>query len=771
MARTWLEEIRQTISDILRLPAPVADDTVVDVDTPVGVGLEMHALCTSRHEIEEERRRATALQAEENATMRRAMSRPPNKSRRLQIDIVARSGDDTSRARLHLPPLSSTDSMQIQLGISTVESNLPAEHEESTLMQTNMGPQRPLLKLLCPEARRRVLLRVLRDLRALLGRKLCECATMLREQREIEQLLDGSVQDHREDNDDDTAEDTFVADIADVHLQHLQAQMDCCFRPAQEIDVSDILRQLQQLQGHVDVVHDRMNASQEAPARRTCLGTERQVLQLANRLLDEIQEHLYNYEGTDRADLLREMVVGLVGAVQEKAATLLTLLHLVGHFLPQPFPVSELTSNSRAMGRSYARDVISTVETAFQVDASKELDGAAFGVSGILSIIPTLTHVATQSMVFLEDGHYDLDDIASPEGLPTEDTQDVDSPADINAPPSTHSAPQREWEEDTISRAMRASRQANLDQDSDFPGGGGSTLIGGSTSSSPPMTRTPIPTTKTSMPTTVNATSTTEPKIVNLKPPMMETSGPQRTLPPSTPRRSSTQPNSTRNSTAPRAMPPSTIKKSSMPPNTIQGVLRQTRLCQTLRRELRKRIRREDPPRQEICRQALREALQPRGLCRWTPAMDQVLPLLPAGNSNNNTNEGGHRQVATKMVTERNVVEEGQIREKVVTTSASTWVTPESRPKMNHDSLKEGFVSLSETKRVAPPKKKRTYIHTLITYLRMKRFSEVLQRYTLTGLHCAAGHAASRVPGLLPTGVQVLLTKPFGYLHSIRTYS
>ena len=395
-ARTWLEEIRQTISDILRLPAQVADNTVVDVDTPVGVGFEMHA----RHEVEEERRRAMALQAEENATMRRAMSRPPTKSRRMQIDIVARSGDDTSRARLHLPPLSSTDCVQIQLGISTVESNLPTEHEGSTLMQTNMGTQRPLLKLLHPDARRRVLFRVLRDLRALLGQKLRECATMLREQHEIEQLLDGSAQAHREANDDDAAEDTFVADIADVHLQHLQAQMDGCLRPAQEVDVNNILRQMQQLQGHVDVVHDRVNTSQEAPARRTCLGTERQVLQLANRLLDEMQEHLYNYEGTDRADLLREMVVELVGGVQEKAATLLTLLHLVGHFLPQPFPISELTSHSRAMGRSYARDVISTIEAAFQVNASKELDGAAFGVSGILSIIPTLTHVATQSMVF-----------------------------------------------------------------------------------------------------------------------------------------------------------------------------------------------------------------------------------------------------------------------------------------------------------------------------------------------------------------------------------
>ena len=68
--------------------------------------------------------------------------------------------------------------------------------------------------------------------------------------------------------------------------------------------------------------------------------------------------NLYDHEGTDRADLLRDMVTVLVSEIQTSLAKLLTLLHMVGHYLPQPYPVSNVTSQTRTLGRGYARDII-----------------------------------------------------------------------------------------------------------------------------------------------------------------------------------------------------------------------------------------------------------------------------------------------------------------------------------------------------------------------------------------------------------------------------
>ena len=245
-----------------------------------------------------------------------------------------------------------------------------------------------------------------------------------------------------------------------------------------------------------------------------------------------------------------------------------------------------------------------------------------------------LPHKAWSS---LEDGHYDLDDIASPEGLPTEDTQDVNNPAVKNAPPRTHSVHEREWEEDAISRAMRASRQANLDHDGDFPGGGGSTLIGGSTSSSSPMARMPLPATGTSTPTPVNATTPTEPKNVNLRPPMMDFYATTNSAAKHFKKELYTA-ELTRNSTAPQNYAAKYKKEELYAAKHYEGFYAKPDYAQyhdeiyaakfdekAYRQELCRRALPETLPRQELCRRALREALQPGESQRWTKSFAYCL--------------------------------------------------------------------------------------------------------------------------------------------------
>ena len=166
-----------------------------------------------------------------------------------------------------------------------------------------------------------------------------------------------------------------IADeLADLSLQHLQAHMQCHFLHEMQCDVGSILRRLQQLHGQGE---GSANASQQQNAsalRAACMWTDKEALRLANRIIDETQNLLYNHKGTARADLLRDFVIGLIGSTQCTAAQLLTLLHLLGYYLPQPFPVSD-ASQERVLRRGYARDVAQAIRESFHVDAHSTLEG------------------------------------------------------------------------------------------------------------------------------------------------------------------------------------------------------------------------------------------------------------------------------------------------------------------------------------------------------------------------------------------------------------
>ena len=513
-ARRWLEDLRLVINDVLRLPAPAVNDSIVEVQESVTSGQSSCGVAlTSNSQITLERERAAALQDEENATLQHAMSSGTKRVKRTQVDIVIQTGASTTRTRLHVPELTPNSSLQLQLGISTVLMDIPEDTDTSALMQTNIGAPCPLLRLLTPHARRRVLQRVLRDLRVLIGRKLRECITLLREQHEISQILGETPVTEDGTTTNDTAEHTFVADIADLHIQHLQALMEHCFNPPCEVDVDDILHQMMGLQGQVDRSTQRPHARHDELARQRCLGTETQTHKIANRILDDVQEYLYQYEGTDRADLLRDMVATLINEVQTTAAKQLTLLHLVGHYLPQPYAMSETSSTTRMQGRSYAREIIDTINQPFAVDAPLVLGNGPFGVSDILNLIPTLSCAATQSMIFLEDGQYDLEDITTPTDIPEGDTQTYEDPALINAPSGLCRRDDvAAMEEDAVRRAIQASRQidrAHQDEDEHV---GTTTMVGGATSSTSRLlnsTTTPTRTMTTPTRTTAPAPRTT----------------------------------------------------------------------------------------------------------------------------------------------------------------------------------------------------------------------------------------------------------------------
>ena len=442
--------------------------------------------------------------------------------KRTQVDVMVRTGETTSRTSLHVPELTTNSSLQLQLSISTVTVDAIAEPDTSALMQTTITKQQPLLRLLTPEARRRVLYRVLRDLRALLGRKLRECITLLREQHDLSQLLEaGTTEGSTMSDNDEMAEHTFIADIADLHIQHLQAHMDQCFDPPREVDVDDILQHMLRLQGSTDRSTQRLHAQQDRLARRRCLGTETQTLKLANQILDEVQEFLYQYEGTDRADLLRDLVTVLINEVQTTAAKLTTLLHLVGHYIPQPYAVSETTSMPRMQGRNYAKEIIDVITDSFEVDATQALGGGPFGISDILGLIPALSNAATHSMIFLEDGQYDLENVTTPTDLPGEDTQSYENPALVNAPPGLcHRQDIPTTEEDAMYRAIQASRRADLEHREEDEHEGTTTMVGGATSSTsrtstilttPAMSKTRRTTTKTSSTSPTGSKSSTSP--------------------------------------------------------------------------------------------------------------------------------------------------------------------------------------------------------------------------------------------------------------------
>ena len=245
-------------------------------------------------------------------------------------------------------------------------------------------------------------------------------------------------------------------------------------------NVQDINELLQQLRDIVANEPEGYRSSTESRRRRCLrmpiLATKRQALKVANELLDDTQQFMYIREGEERADMLREMVATLVEGLQTGASRMLVLLHVIGHYLPQPYACAPATSQARAMGRNYALDMLSSLEEMFESNAAMELGNEAFGVEGILQHISCLSPMATQVMIFLEDGYYDMEDLES-EGQADE----------------AHSPLLPPWmmpdqsEAKATTEAVRQSRQCFLEEQDDTPGGT-TTEVGGATSSTAPAT-------------------------------------------------------------------------------------------------------------------------------------------------------------------------------------------------------------------------------------------------------------------------------------------
>ena len=419
--------------------------------------------------------RAAALQREEDRVLEEAMCADPGR-KRTRVNVTLSIGSSTSRATLHAPALEPGSEMQLRVAVSSegpesgdASQANPLDTADTSLMQTSLTNS-ALLEVLQPAHRGRVLRRLRALLRQRLQLLLHESCLVgkrlqaLRHQGTETMLPEGGIA---------SANDSELTEaLCRVYMEDLQAEIDAGMDGEQ--DLNDLLQRLRGIvaeepEGYQSCTESRRRRSLRLPV----LATERKFLQIAEELLRDIQQFRYTREGTARADMLRELVATLVEGVQVGAARMLVLLHLVGHYLPQPFACASTTPQAKTMGRNYALDVLGSLEAMFESNAARELDNEAFGVQDILAYIGCLSPMATQVMIFLEDGYYDMDDV---EG----DTPDCEGIDDTPLLPPWM-LPERQ-EDKIVADVARQSRQQFLDEQNDTPGGP-TTEMGGATSS------------------------------------------------------------------------------------------------------------------------------------------------------------------------------------------------------------------------------------------------------------------------------------------------
>ena len=88
----------------------------------------------------------------------------------------------------------------------------------------------------------------------------------------------------------------------------------------------------------------------------------------------------------------------------------MTLLLLFSHYLPQPRPLANNTSQARQLGRNCGRDIIDAIEQTFALDFAASLETGPIGIDEVVPLLPILSTAAIQCMTFLEDAKYILED-------------------------------------------------------------------------------------------------------------------------------------------------------------------------------------------------------------------------------------------------------------------------------------------------------------------------------------------------------------------------
>ena len=476
----YIEGLLEMVETAVALPNhPPSTPLDLDTQTSFGSGLDsattatassscptaLHAggvpLVTPSSALARLEQEAAALQSQEDRALEQEMQRHQGKRARAQVNISVSSGASTSRARLHIPSPPPGVPLQVQTQLQLHDEGEDAD--DTDLMQRSTRPTRPLINALQPGAQRRVLRRLHENLLNRVGLLLREVHAVLREYGDVVAMQEERPADcvPGTPTTEWGSDDALAEQLAHVYLQDLQDRVDNLLLMELDVDIGDLLTQLLNMYTCLNLPEEQERRARLQPS--VGRGTEGQILNYVNQVEDETRHFLLGRDPSLRDDIRRDFVITLIGGMQNVAAQLFALLHLVGHHLPQPFAIADASSTPRTMGRSYGRDVLHYLAQAFGEDLTEGLGNTHFGVTEILPFIPAVG-AATQAMIFLEDGQYALDNMSSPD--------QEDSPNDaINQ---------------EIREAIRQSRIAGGCLPDDDGDGHHSEQLGGATGSTPP---------------------------------------------------------------------------------------------------------------------------------------------------------------------------------------------------------------------------------------------------------------------------------------------
>ena len=399
----WAQRWFRCLQGLFHLPSTSSSSTApmtcVTVDTPPS------SLAAAPAETaEESMQKAARLQREEDRIMAEALSTPSQKSRRLLLNVSIAVGDESSFSRLSVRLPETTTPIEMRLTLTATEPNegMDTQNDGVSLMQTGRPGTRTLLDSLRPEVRRQVNRQIRRILMTRLQRLLRECNMLMREQQDL--LAMASTKDCSEENAPTATEQDH--DLAHLYATNLHNQLQQLLDEDIDVDPYDIVMQLAQgLDPQWPGRRHRLLPMEPEPASNQ-IGTEEEARALAQRIMEETDALLHSKLGQGRADLLRDFVATLVGGLQTTGARLMTLLLLVGHYLPQPFAEAQASSQIRALGRNYGRDILHTVERSFATNIAEILADQAFGIDEVAPLVPILSTMSLQCMTFLENASF-----------------------------------------------------------------------------------------------------------------------------------------------------------------------------------------------------------------------------------------------------------------------------------------------------------------------------------------------------------------------------
>ena len=401
-ATRWLLRLRHLLLPSSTSSSSTGPATCVMVDTPP---VSEHLVAAETED--ESLRKAAALQREEDRIMAEALATPTRKSRRLLLNISLMAGNHSGFSRLSIPAPNRTVPVEMRLTLTTTGHQEDAEpgQDVASFMQTSRPGTRTLLDSLRPEVRRQVNRHVRRLLMARLQLLLRECHMIMREQQDL--LAMAASEECQTEVTEVTEQE---AELAHLYTANLHSHVQQFLEADDDVDPYDIVMQLAQgLDPQWPGRRHRLQPVEPEPTTNQG-GTEAQTRALAQRLMDETDTLLFGRLGQGRADLLRDFVATLVGGLQTTGARLMTLLLLVGHYLPQPYAEAQASSQVRELGRNYGRDILDTIQRSFASNAAIELANGSFGIDEVAPLVPILSTMSLQCMTFLEDASYLLED-------------------------------------------------------------------------------------------------------------------------------------------------------------------------------------------------------------------------------------------------------------------------------------------------------------------------------------------------------------------------